>query len=401
ADALFDDKLNVSDQIDAYSKTQDDALLLLKADKTQLADYVDLTSTQTITGQKQFNSNITAASFTKSGADNTVVLLGAGGTKPLSEFSSGSVDDSNYVKKTGQTLQVIKGYLRKSLEDLDGDEPSEEDEDYITKGEVANQYVGIWGNQQIIGTKSFYDNVTANGFIKKNGTNQQVLLANGTTKPLSEFGGGSVDDSNYVKKTGQELQIIHGVLRKDDEELSVSEYDEDYLTRGDIYNTFVSSYDNQSIYGTKTFNSNVNAAGFAKTGKDDTSVLLAGGGDTLISSLGGAQMEDITDKIRDWNMSISPLYKKLSRLGSLYLLFLQVKPLAQFNAGINPKICEFGTASEVISPTGTSSQPFYINFTPPTGTNYTVHIVNRNLLMNQDTIWGTDQAVVITTFWIL
>ncbi|KAA6371486.1 MAG: hypothetical protein EZS28_032987 [Streblomastix strix] len=141
ADALFDDKLNVSDQIDAYSKTQDDALLLLKADKTQLADYVDLLSTQTITGQKQFNSNITAASFTKSGADDTVVLLGAGGTKPISEFGGGSVDDSNYVKKTGQILQVIKGYLRKSLEDLDGDEPSEEDEDYITKGEVVSQYV--------------------------------------------------------------------------------------------------------------------------------------------------------------------------------------------------------------------------------------------------------------------
>ncbi|KAA6401018.1 MAG: hypothetical protein EZS28_003457 [Streblomastix strix] len=36
----------------------------------------------------------------------------------------------------------------------------------------------------------------------------------------------------------------------------------------------------------KTFNTNVNAAGFAKTGKDDTSVLLAGGGDMLLSAFG-------------------------------------------------------------------------------------------------------------------
>ncbi|KAA6367815.1 MAG: hypothetical protein EZS28_036658, partial [Streblomastix strix] len=116
--------------------------------------------------------------------------------------------------------------------------------------------------------------------------NRYVVLGAGGTKPLSEFASGSVDDSNYLKKTGQELQIIHGVLRRDDDELSMSEYNQDYLTRGEIYNAFVSRYDSQTIYGTKTFNSNINAAGFAKTGKDDTSVLLAGGGDALLSSLG-------------------------------------------------------------------------------------------------------------------
>ncbi|KAA6335967.1 MAG: hypothetical protein EZS28_052918, partial [Streblomastix strix] len=48
ADMLLDEKLNISDQIDVYTKYEDDALLLLKADKTELADYVDLDSTQTI-----------------------------------------------------------------------------------------------------------------------------------------------------------------------------------------------------------------------------------------------------------------------------------------------------------------------------------------------------------------
>ncbi|KAA6382060.1 MAG: hypothetical protein EZS28_022414 [Streblomastix strix] len=49
-DALLDDKLNITNQIDANTKQKDDVLLLLKADKTLLAGYVDLTSTQTIKG---------------------------------------------------------------------------------------------------------------------------------------------------------------------------------------------------------------------------------------------------------------------------------------------------------------------------------------------------------------
>ncbi|KAA6374730.1 MAG: hypothetical protein EZS28_029743, partial [Streblomastix strix] len=38
ADAILDDKLNISDQIEAYSKTEDDALLQLNAAKTELID---------------------------------------------------------------------------------------------------------------------------------------------------------------------------------------------------------------------------------------------------------------------------------------------------------------------------------------------------------------------------
>ncbi|KAA6308847.1 MAG: hypothetical protein EZS28_056614, partial [Streblomastix strix] len=61
----------------------------------------------------------------------------------------------------------------------------------------------------------------------------------------------------------------------------------DYVTAN-----FVSTNSTQSITGSKTFNSNVSATGFVKTGKDDTSVLLAGGGDRLLSSFGG--IEDLT-----------------------------------------------------------------------------------------------------------
>ncbi|KAA6368704.1 MAG: hypothetical protein EZS28_035769 [Streblomastix strix] len=47
-------KANVIDIVDSYSKTEDDALLLLKANVADLTNYVDLTSAQTISRQKQF-----------------------------------------------------------------------------------------------------------------------------------------------------------------------------------------------------------------------------------------------------------------------------------------------------------------------------------------------------------
>ncbi|KAA6364046.1 MAG: hypothetical protein EZS28_040427, partial [Streblomastix strix] len=388
------------DLTDYYNKTKTDELLGEKADAAELSNYVTLGTSQTVNANKTFNnacrftstidgmSTITGSSFVKSGADNTVVLLGAGGTKPLSEFASGSVDDTNYVKKTGQVsqsitgnlirsdseesfdylqarqyatkysidgvivkktgknLQVIEGYLRKGSEP---EEVSEDDEDYVTRKDVQSKYVGIWGEQQIIGTKSFYDNVTANGFIKRGGTNQQILLANGTVKPLSEFASGSVDDDEYVKKTGQGtqeiegnlirsgseisckiricikegqlVQSIEGKLRRklssDEEEEEESE-DEDYLTEKELKGKFVSFAGTQTVTGAKTFTISVTAPAFVKYSGTNQQVLLADG---------------------------------------------TVKQLSEFSSGMNPKICEFGTASEVISPTGTSSQPFYINFT--------------------------------------
>ncbi|KAA6395908.1 MAG: hypothetical protein EZS28_008568 [Streblomastix strix] len=262
------------DLTDYYNKTKIDELLGEKADTTELSNYKTLGTAQTINANKTFNnacrfvnsidgmSTVTGSSFTKSGADNTVVLLGA--------------DDD---------VQDIQGILRKIT--LDQPYPESTDNDYITLGAVKSEFVSS------IYSGSISDNLTATSFIKSGRTDQQVLLANGTTKPLSEFACGSVDDSNYVKKTGQELQIIHEILRRDDDELSVSEYDEEYLTKTEIYNAFVSRYDNQTRYGTKTFNSNVNAAGFAKTGKDDTSILLANGGDMIISAFGGLELVTI------------------------------------------------------------------------------------------------------------
>ncbi|KAA6403218.1 MAG: hypothetical protein EZS28_001251 [Streblomastix strix] len=71
------------------------------------------------------------------------------------------------------------------------------------------------------------------GRSKNKPTANNVILANGDVKPLSEFSGGGRDMSNYVQKTGADIQVVNGILRKGEEEEEESEDDDDYITRGE------------------------------------------------------------------------------------------------------------------------------------------------------------------------
>ncbi|KAA6395671.1 MAG: hypothetical protein EZS28_008801 [Streblomastix strix] len=215
---------------------QNQQFLLANGGVTAISNYLSKQLDQTVEGSNTFTRNITAFGFIKQNGTNQQVLLANGSTKSLSEFGSGSVDDSNYVKKTGDNLYIIQGNLRRGLFDPEFEEPSEDDDDYVTRREVTTQFVTIFGTQQIAGLKTFTGNVTAPAFIKSGGTNQDVLLANGSTKPLSEFSGGGGDMSNYVKKTGADIQVVNGILRKGDDEEEESEDDDDYITRGEYNN---------------------------------------------------------------------------------------------------------------------------------------------------------------------
>ncbi|KAA6361083.1 MAG: hypothetical protein EZS28_043391 [Streblomastix strix] len=161
-------------------------------------------------------STVTGSSFVKSGADDTVVLLGAGGTKPISEFTGIPTDLSNYYTKT-QTYSQTE----------------------------AN-----------------------NKFVRLEGSIQQTIT--GRLKYVSPFGGTYDETQDPVENT--------------------------YLTQSEVdakLTNVVTTNTTQSITGSKTFTSNVSATGFAKTGKDDTSVLLAGGGDMLLSAFGGLELVNI------------------------------------------------------------------------------------------------------------
>ncbi|KAA6369235.1 MAG: hypothetical protein EZS28_035238, partial [Streblomastix strix] len=85
----------MSDQIDAYSKIEDDALMLLKADKTELDSYIDLKSTQAIVGQKQFgiisvsnDTGLRALQTELSDMSNVMTILGTatGGCNAMTDL---------------------------------------------------------------------------------------------------------------------------------------------------------------------------------------------------------------------------------------------------------------------------------------------------------------------------
>ncbi|KAA6371321.1 MAG: hypothetical protein EZS28_033152, partial [Streblomastix strix] len=190
-------------------------------------------------------------------------------------------------------------------------------------------------------------------FVKSGEDDTVVLLGAGGTKPISEFVGAPPDLSNYYTKTqtysqtesnnkfvrfdGSIQQTITGRLKY------VSPFDYPDETQDPVANTYLTMSDvdakltnvattnaTQSITGAKTFNSNVNATGFAKTGKDDTSVLLAGGGDQLLTSFGGVQVEDITS--------------------TFYTLMMEIIQNTQIATSTQITICTVGSISNTITP---------------------------------------------------
>ncbi|KAA6370305.1 MAG: hypothetical protein EZS28_034168, partial [Streblomastix strix] len=422
-DALLDDKLNVSYQIDAYTKVEtnnllnnkansgvsytkgeDDALLLLKAHKTQLIDAYTKGEADNLLNNKA-NSRI---SYTK-GEDDALLLLKADKTQLIDAYIKGEAynllnnkansgvsytkgEDDNLLLLKADKTQLIDSYTKGETNNLLSNK-ADSGVSY-TKGEddallllKANQtttytktetdylisqievgdvdlsgYMTLGTSQTITANKTINNacrfvssidgmaTITGTSFVKSGADDTVVLLGAGGIKPLSELASGSVDDSNHVKKTVQELQIIHGVLRKDDDELSMSKYNEDYLTRGEIYNAFVSRYDNQTIYDTKIFNSNVNEAGFAKTGKDNTLVSLAGGGDQLISAFGGMQVDDITNLVVNLHSNITFNYQKLARIGNFYTLMMEIQPKTKINSSTQTTICTIGSINNTITP---------------------------------------------------
>ncbi|KAA6373038.1 MAG: hypothetical protein EZS28_031435 [Streblomastix strix] len=76
-DSKLDLKANIEDIVDSYSKTETDTLLDAKVDKTELDEYVDLTSAQTISGTKQFDI-ISVATVSKQNKNDASILLAGG-----------------------------------------------------------------------------------------------------------------------------------------------------------------------------------------------------------------------------------------------------------------------------------------------------------------------------------
>ncbi|KAA6398717.1 MAG: hypothetical protein EZS28_005755 [Streblomastix strix] len=345
-DTLLDDKLNISDQIDTYMKNQDDTLLLLKADKTELIDAYTKGEADNLLNNKT-NSG---ASCIK-GEDDALLLLKADKTQLIDSYSKRE-DDALLMLKVDKT-QLIDVYIKGESDNLLNNKADSEvsntkgqddallllkanqsttyintETDYlisqIEAGDVDLSGYMTLGTAQTINANKTFNNafkflssidematITSTSFLKPGADDSVLLLGADGTKPLSEFASGSVDDSNYIKKDG-DVQNIQ---------------DDDYITLGAVKSEFVSTIYRGSI------SDNLTATQFIKSGKDDSSVLLAGGGDRLLSSF--EEIEDLTSSAFS-GMKGAVIYYKLIRIGNLYIFSLLVNG-GTFNAGtFNP-----------------------------------------------------------------
>ncbi|KAA6398959.1 MAG: hypothetical protein EZS28_005515 [Streblomastix strix] len=366
-DALLLLKADKTQLIDSYTKAQDDALLLLKADKTQLIDSYTKTQDDALLLAKADK----LTTYTKS-EDDALLLLKADKTQLIDSYTKAQ-DDALLLAKADKLTTYTKTETDNLIAQIDvGDVDLSS---YYTKtktnellGEKANtidlsNYVTVATSQTITANKTFNNScrfassidgmstITGTSFIKSGADDSVVLLGAGGTKPISEFVSAPTDLSNYYTKTetysqtesnnryvrlqGSVQQTITGRLKYvnpfgyqdetqdpvDNTYLTMSEVDAKLTSKIDssALDNYVNTVNNQSINGTKTFNATVNATGFAKSGKDDTSVLLAGGGDRLLSSFGG--IEDLTSSaFSGMNGAVSSY--SLIRIGNLYIFSL-------------------------------------------------------------------------------
>ncbi|KAA6389464.1 MAG: hypothetical protein EZS28_015010 [Streblomastix strix] len=442
-DAILDDKLSVSDQIDAYTKTQDDALLLLKADKTQLIDSYTKGETNNLLNSKADSE----VSYIKQ-EDDALLLLKADKTQLIDSYTKGETnnllnnkadsgvsftkiqDDALLLLKADMT-QLINAYTKGETNNFLNNK-ADSGVSY-TKGEddALLGYMTLGTSQTITANKTFNNvcrsvssidgmaTITGSQSVKYGADDSVVLLGAGGTKPISEFAGAPTDlsnyytkiqtysktktDNKYVRLEGSIQQIITGRLKYvgpfgeiyDETQDSVGST---YLTQSEVdakLTNYVNTTNNQEINSTKTFNANVNATGFVKTGKDYTSVLLASGGDQLISAFGRVQLEDITNLVVDLHSNIIFNYLRHARIGNFYHLMMDFQPKTQINVATNTYICTIGNFTNTI--------------TPPTPANaiHLISIVSRQMTLieglatrqiristDSSTPWGINDEVV-------
>ncbi|KAA6382794.1 MAG: hypothetical protein EZS28_021677 [Streblomastix strix] len=342
---------------EVYTKSEDDALLLLKADKTQLIDSYSKGETDNLLNNK---ANI-GVSYSK-GEDDTLLFAKADKSQLTDSCTKGETDNllNNKASQSTTYTKIETDQLISQIEISDVDLSA-----YMTLGtsQTINANKTFNNSCRFVSSIERMSTVTGSSFIKSGADDTVVLLGAGGIKPISEFSGTPTDLSNYYTKTqtysqteannkfvrleGSIQQSITGILKN----VSPFDYQDEtqdpvantYLTMSEIdskLTNYVNTANNQSINGAKIFNANVSATGFVKTDKDDTSVLLAGGGDQLLSSFGGAQWEDITNLIVDLHSNIRFNYLILVRIGSV--------------------ICSIGTYSTGISPLTPPSTTFPI-----------------------------------------
>ncbi|KAA6354511.1 MAG: hypothetical protein EZS28_049962, partial [Streblomastix strix] len=238
-----------SSLIISSSHRQTDEKLDLKADKTELDDYVDLTSAQTISGQKQF-SVISVSSVSKQSKNDASILLAGGGDMLVSSL----VTQPQLQEVRDIASGKSKGYVFATTQEMN---TWMEDQENVAKLVIGDNLYII--DKQVM--DYWWD-----------GSNLQMLE---TELP---------DMSNVVTTLGASTGNGNAIT-----DISI---DGNTLTPAKNETFVTTSYD-QNIGGQKTFTTTIHSVGIAVQSYDNNSVVCAGGGVKAISDI--VSTVDLTD----------------------------------------------------------------------------------------------------------
>ncbi|KAA6384300.1 MAG: hypothetical protein EZS28_020173 [Streblomastix strix] len=377
-------KADKTQLIDSYTKGEDNALLLFKADKTQFIDAYTKGETDNLLNNKA-NSGV---SYTK-GEDENLLLLKADKTQLIDSYTKGETNNLlnnkadlgvSYTKGEDDALLLLKANQSITYRKTETDQ-------LISQIEVGyvdlSGYMTLGTSQTITANKTFNNayrfvssidgmaTITGSQFVKSGADDTDVLLGADGTKPISEFAGSPTDlsdyytktqtysktetDNKYVRLDGSIQQTIARRLKY------VSPFGETYdETQDQVANTYLTQSEvdaKLTNYVNTTNNQEIN-------GKDDSSVLLAGGGDQLLSSFGGAQVEDITS--------------------TFYTLMMEIIPKTQIAISTQTTICTVGSISNTITPPTPPSTIYPISLaTNEKHQHVLIHIENSEQLPTQ------------------
>ncbi|KAA6375857.1 MAG: hypothetical protein EZS28_028616 [Streblomastix strix] len=142
-DAMLLLKADQTQLINSYFKSEDDAILLLKAYKTDLDNFVDLSSVQTKSGQKQF-CKISIQSVSKLSKNDASISLAEGGNMLVS-----SLETQQQLQKVRDIAQgKSKGYVFATTEEMNTWMEDQENVEKLSIGDNLNiadkEVLGYW-----------------------------------------------------------------------------------------------------------------------------------------------------------------------------------------------------------------------------------------------------------------
>ncbi|KAA6384311.1 MAG: hypothetical protein EZS28_020165 [Streblomastix strix] len=241
-------KADKSELIDSYSKTETNILLNAKTNKTDLANYVDLTSVQIISGQKQFEI-IRVLGISKQSKNDAFILLAGEREMLVSSFVTQSqlleVGDiatgksKAYVFSTQEELNdqiviqdnVAKLAIADNLYTVDkeetdycnaitilgaatrgGNATNDKSIDRITLTPAENiAFVTIGNDQSIFGMKTFISTIFSNGIQYFGYGNNSVFLASGGVRSIADIQSASYtksEDDTLLQLKADKTQLI-------------------------------------------------------------------------------------------------------------------------------------------------------------------------------------------------